>query len=91
MTRAGREKRVDAGFPQAYLDVSRLCPRHILRIAPSACRARFQSSLSGHDSSAPLPQHRVRLLRRHAARESAHLTRDQADSLRRVVLKTKRR
>jgi hypothetical protein len=26
MTRAGREKRVDAGFPQAYLDVSRLCP-----------------------------------------------------------------
>ena len=91
MTRAGREKRVDAGFPQAYLDVSRLCPRHILRIAPSACRARFQSSLSGHDSSAPLPQHRVRLLRRHAARESAHLTRDQADSLRRVVSKTKRR
>jgi hypothetical protein len=26
MTRAGREKRVDAGFPQAYVDVSRLCP-----------------------------------------------------------------
>ena len=26
MTRASREKRVDAGFPQAYLDVSRLCP-----------------------------------------------------------------
>jgi len=26
MTRAGREKRVDAGFPQAYLDLSRLCP-----------------------------------------------------------------
>src|SRR5882672_4660799 len=26
MTRAGREKRVDAGFPQAYLDVLRLCP-----------------------------------------------------------------
>ena len=26
MARAGREKRVDAGFPQAYVDVSRLCP-----------------------------------------------------------------
>jgi len=37
------------------------------------------------------PQHRVRLLRRHAARESAHLARDQADSLRRVVSKIRRR
>jgi hypothetical protein len=32
----------------------RVCAtRHILRIARSACRARFQSSPSGHDSSAP--------------------------------------
>ena len=32
----------------------RVCAaRHILRIATSACRARFQSSPSGHDSSAP--------------------------------------
>ena len=90
MTRAGREKRVDAGFPQAYLDVSRLCPTAHPPHRTSACRARFRSSPSGHDSSAP-PQHRVRLLRRHAARESAHLTRDRADSLRRVVSKTKRR
>jgi hypothetical protein len=90
MTWAGREKRVDAGFPQAYVDVSRLCPTAHPPHRTSACRARFQSSPSGHDSSAP-PQHRVRLLRRHATRESAHLTRDQPDSLRRVVSKTKRR
>jgi len=76
---------------QADLDVSRLCPRHILRIAPSACRARFQSSPSGHDSSAAPHNIAFRLLRRHAARESAHLTRDRANSLRRVVSKTKRR
>lgn len=51
MTR-GREKRVDAGFPQAYLDVSRLCPTAHPPHRTSACRARFQSSPSGHDSSA---------------------------------------
>jgi hypothetical protein len=66
MTRAGREKRVDAGFPQAYVDVSRLCPTAHPPHRTSACRARFQSSPSGHDSSAP-QQHRVRLLRRHTA------------------------
>ena len=53
MTRAGREKRVDAGFPRAYLDVSRLCPTAHPPHRTSACRARFQSSPSGHDSSAP--------------------------------------
>ena len=52
--------------------VSRVCAAwHILRIAHSACRARFQSLPSGHDSSAP-PQHRVRPLRSHAVREPAH-------------------
>ena len=47
MSRAGREKRVDAGFPQAYLDVSRLCPTAHPPHRTSACRARFQSSPSG--------------------------------------------
>ena len=77
MTRAGREKRVDAGFPQAYLDVSRLCPTahppHRTQCMQSAfpvvaLRARFKRTL--HNIA-------VRLLRRHAARDSAHLTRDQ--------------
>lgn len=69
---ADRESEVDAALPEAYVDLSRLCrPRHILRIAPSAYRARFQSSPSGHDSSAP-SQHRVWLLRFHAVREPAH-------------------
>ena len=71
MTRAGREKRVDAGFPQAYLDVSRLCrtahPPHRTQCMRSAfpvvaLRARFKRT----------PQHRIWLLRSHAARERAH-------------------
>ena len=91
MTRAGREKRVDAGFPQAYLDVSRLCPTahppHRTRCtAERVSGRRPQGTIQAHP-----PQHRVRLLRRHAARESAHLARDQADSLRRVVSKIRRR
>ena len=70
MTRAGREKRVDAGFPQAYLDVSRLCPTAHPPHRTQCMQSAFQSSPPGHDSSAP-QQHRVRLLRRHTARESA--------------------
>ena len=54
MTRAGREKRVDAGFPQAYVDVSRLCPTahppHRTQCMQSAfpvvaLRARFKRTL----------------------------------------------
>jgi hypothetical protein len=53
MARADREREVDAEFPQAYLEcIASVPPRHILRIASSACGARFQSSPSGHDSSA---------------------------------------
>lgn len=51
IARAGREKRVDAGFPQAYVDVSRLCPNgtssashpvHAERVSVVAPRARFK-------------------------------------------------
>lgn len=71
MAQASREKRVDARFRQAYLDVSRLCPTahppHRTQCVQSAflvvaLRARFKRT----------PQHRVRLLRSHAAREPAH-------------------
>jgi hypothetical protein len=60
MTRAGREKRVDAGFPQAYVDVSRLCPTAHPPHRTQCMQSAFPVVASGHDSSAP-PQHRVRL------------------------------
>jgi len=91
MTLAGREKRVDAGFLQAYVDVSRLCPNGTSSASHPVHAERVSSRRPQGTTQAHPPQHRVRLLRRHAARESAHLTRDQADSLRRVVSKTKRR
>ena len=91
MAGAGREKRVDARFLQAYVDVSRLCPDGTSSASHPVHAERVSSRRPQGTIQAHPPQHRVRLLRRHAARESAHLTRDQADSLRRVVSKTKRR
>jgi hypothetical protein len=48
-----RKSRLTRDFGRRMLMYRVCAARHILRIAPSACRARFQSSPSGHDSSAP--------------------------------------
>jgi hypothetical protein len=53
MTRAGREERVDAGFPQAYVDVSRLCPNGTSSASHPVHAERVSVVAPGHDSSAP--------------------------------------
>ena len=71
MARADRESEVDAALPQAYVDVSRVPttahPPHRTQCMQSAfpvvaLRVRFKRT----------PQHRIWLLRSHAARERAH-------------------
>jgi hypothetical protein len=87
MTRPGRESEVDAGFAQAYLDVTRLCPTahppHRTQCMQSAFPVvALQGTIQAHPHS---------IASGCCARSVAHLTRDYADSLRRVVLKTERR
>ena len=74
MTRAGREKRVDAGFPQAYVDVIASVPHGTSSASHPVHAERVSSRRPQGTIQAHPPQHRVRLLRRHAARESAHLS-----------------
>lgn len=78
MARASRESEVDAGFPLAYLDVSRLCltahPPHRTQCMQSAfpvvaLRARFKRTPTTSRQAATLSRRR----------EPAHLTRDHAD------------